>query len=72
MVESGDIIVIRCVKGGCIVYADDTKVITLTAIEMHRTIERIVEYCKQYDIVINEKKTQWLKLGDPIQSMRMS
>ena len=33
---------------------------------MHKTIARIVEYCRQYDIVINEKKTQWLKKGDPV------
>ncbi len=66
LIESEELLVVRKVKCGCIVYADDTTAITHTAAEMHKTIERIVEYCKKYDLVINEKKTQWLKLGDPV------
>jgi hypothetical protein len=58
--------VIRGVPGGCLVYADDTTAITTKAEHMHKVISVVVEYCLKYDIVINEKKTQWMKVGDPV------
>lgn len=57
---------IRMVKGGIIVYADDTTIITRSSDDMHKAIATIVKYCLKYDIIINELKTQWLKIGDPV------
>ena len=31
---------------------------------MHKAIAKIVEYCIKFDIIINETKTQWMKIGD--------
>ena len=33
---------------------------------MHKLIDLITRYCKKYDITINEKKTKWMKIGDPV------
>ena len=38
LIDSGELVVIRRVKGGCIVYADDTTVVTDSAEKMHRII----------------------------------
>ena len=64
--DTGELYTIRGVNGGCLVYADDTTAITDDPLKMHKIIDKIISYCKRYDIVINEKKTQWMKLGDPV------
>lgn len=64
--ESGELLIINKTKGGCMIYADDTTAITDSPEKMQKKIAIIVEYCQKYDIIINEKKTQWMKLGDPV------
>ena len=49
-----------------IAYADDTTIITETKEQMHKAIARIVEYCIKFDIIINEAKTQWMKIGESV------
>ena len=37
---------------------------------MHNTLNMIESFCQQYDISINEKKTKWLKIGDPVRETK--
>ena len=66
IVDSNMTITIRKVKGGILVYADDTTVISRSAEQMHSIIAMMVNFCLKYDIIINEQKTQWMKIGDPV------
>ena len=64
--ESGKLFTIRAVNGGAIVYADDTTSITESAEKMHEVIKLMVDFCAKYDIIINEKKTKWMKQGERV------
>ena len=66
MDESGLLYVIRKIKAGGIIYADDTTGITDSKEKMHKLIGLLCQYCEKYDIIINEKKTQWMRLGDKV------
>ena len=64
LIRSGQLLKIREVNGGVILYADDTTAITDSAEKMHQVIKIMVEFCARYDIIINEKKTKWMKMGE--------
>jgi hypothetical protein len=64
--ESGLTMRINGIEAGIIVYADDSTIITDDPIKMHQALSTIEYFCQKYDISINEKKTKWLKIGDPV------
>ena len=66
MDQSELLVTTRNVRGGVLVYADDTTAITDCPLKMKAIIKIMVDYCQKYDIIINANKTKWLKLGDPI------
>lgn len=48
---------------GIILYADDTATMCKTANELKKVLKIIEEFCKENEIIINVKKTFWLKTG---------
>jgi hypothetical protein len=48
---------------GLLVYADDTNVICESLAEMRLVIRLIENFCSDYDITINVKKTKWMRLA---------
>jgi len=57
-------------------YADDTMAMCETSEEVKKTIQIVEKFCQKYDILLNGKKTVWMKLGEkplvhPISKERM-
>ena len=52
------------IEAGTVVYADDTNSVAENEKAMALNLSIIDEYCDNYDIEINTKKTKWMQLGE--------
>ena len=66
LIESGIVFKINEVVTGILVYADDTTLILETVADAQIALSLVEKFCQLEDITINVKKTQWMKLGEPI------
>ena len=66
LLEMGLLFRLKNVETGCLVFADNTSIIAETIEETQIALKLIEKYCKLEDIIINEGKTQWMKLGEPL------
>jgi hypothetical protein len=51
------------VPRGILVYADDTTIACDSIIKLNALIKIIEKFCDEYDVIINVKKTKWLRFG---------
>ena len=64
--RSGFVAKIVHIVVGRLGYADDTSIITTTVTKLNAALKIVEDYSVQYDIQINQKKTECLKLGEPV------
>ena len=64
--RSGLLIKIKRITIGRIGYADDISIIATTIKKLNAALRIVSDYCSQYDIIINQKKTEWMKLGERV------
>ena len=53
------------IKIGVVLYADDTATWSLTCLDCKKILTLIETFCKDSEIMINVKKTFWMKVGEP-------
>jgi len=53
---------INNISKGLLVYADDTNVICESLVNLRKVIVLIENFCSDFDITINVKKTKWMRL----------
>lgn len=64
--NSGLLITIKHICVGRIGYADDSNIIAKSIEKVNKALQLVVEYCFKNYIVINQAKTEWMKLGEPV------